>query len=80
MESPQVKRERLNAWWNHQFNSIQAHREKRHLYHTRGARCLAEIDVQLLKDADNRDYHADLIAETARNKKRKTMAASRRKR
>lgn len=74
-----MKKERLNAWFHKQFANIQAHRERRQLYHTRGTRCIAEVDIDLHHASDDRDYHADVIAETARNKKRKTMAANRRK-
>ena len=79
VEDPAVKKERLNAWWHKQFASIEAHRARRHLYRSRGTKCMAEVDVDLHHASDMRDYHADVIAETARNKKRKTMAANRRK-
>jgi hypothetical protein len=79
VEDPQVKKQRLAAWWAKQFNNIAAHRKRRHLYHLRGCRVMAEVDFQLIKDSDNRDYHADLLAEAARNRKRKAMAANRRR-
>lgn len=79
IEDPQAKKDRLSMWWTKQFNSIQVHRERRHLFKIRASRCMQEIDVELHKSSDNRDYQADMIAETARNKKRKAMAANRRR-
>jgi len=79
VEDEKVKKERLNAWWHKQFANIQAHRLRRRLYHTRGTKCMGEVDIALLESSDLRDYHADVIAETDRTKKRKSMAANRRK-
>ena len=78
-EDPQVKKERLSNWWNKQYNSIAKHRQRRHLYHVRGCRMMAEVDFNLIKESDNRDYHADMLAENARNRKRKALAANRRR-
>ena len=40
---------------------------------------MAEVDSNLIKESDNRDYHADMLAENARNRKRKALAANRRR-
>lgn len=75
-----VRQERLSSWWRLMHDRIPIHRERRHLYKVRASRMMSEIDVKLSKEADERDAQADLIAETARNKKRKQMAANRRRR
>lgn len=80
IESPEVKKARLVAWWKAQHDQIQAHRERRKLFVKRARKCIDEVDVEITYSSDKRDYHADMIAEEARNKKRKAMAMNRRKR
>lgn len=79
VEDPQVKKQRLAEWWHKQIRIIPVLKARRHLYKIRASRCMEEVDLKLMKESDTRDYHADIIAETARNKKRKAMAANRRK-